>query len=216
MMYTKIFHLLLLLNLSALAIPPELQTELDKRSDEKFDILCDFDFENTTYEKLSPKWIPIKGKYEVLEGKLEGRELAEDKHVSTSGMDLDIGHSALVYFEVQLHQAKNVIVTLNGKGPGKGHICRVVLTPNFLRVQSDCKPKAVYETRKQKYSIDKYYKILLELNHDQLTARVLNAENSEPLSIKHDYINWPIDNIRWAVGKGPARIDNLTVVKLKK
>jgi hypothetical protein len=85
-MYTKIFYLLLLLNLSALAIPPELQNELDKRSDEKFDILCDFDFENTTYEKLSPKWIPIKGKYELVNGKLEGRELVEDKHVSTSGM----------------------------------------------------------------------------------------------------------------------------------
>jgi hypothetical protein len=213
-MYSKILYLLLLFNLSSFAIPPKLQTEFDKRAGDKFDILCDFDFENTTYEKLSPKWIPIKGKYEVLKGKLEGRELVEDKHVSTSGMDLDIGHSAVVYFEVQLHQANNVIVTLNGKG--KGHICRVILTPNFLKVQSDCKPKGVYEIRKQKHLIDKYYKVLLELNHDQLTARVLNAENSVPLSIKHDYINWPIDNIRWAVSKGPARIDNLCVLKLKK
>ena len=70
MMFTKTLYLILLVNLSALAISPEVQTELDKRSGEKFEILCDFDFENTTYEKLSPKWIPIKGKYEVLKGKI--------------------------------------------------------------------------------------------------------------------------------------------------
>ncbi|EDM27067.1 hypothetical protein LNTAR_07479 [Lentisphaera araneosa HTCC2155] len=90
-MNKKVLYLLLLFNLSALALSPELQQELDKRSAGKVAILCDFDFENTTYEQLSPKWVPIKGQYDILDGKLEGRELAEDKHVSTSGMDLDIG-----------------------------------------------------------------------------------------------------------------------------
>jgi len=208
---------LFVFSFSLVAVPPELQKELDKRKAQNLtsEILCDFDFENTSFEQLKPTWIPIKGEYKVVNGKLEGRELPDDKHVSTSGMDLKIGNKALVYFEVELHKAKNVIVTLNGKGKGRGHICRVVITQNFLRVQSDSKPKAVNETRKQKHKASQTYKILIELNHDTLSARVLNGKNSEPLTIKQEYINWPIDNIRWAVSKGPARIDQLCVAKLK-
>jgi len=203
-----------LFSLIAMAVPPELQEELNKRGLE-YEILCDFDFENTTYEDLKPRWVPIKGKYQVVDGKLEGQQIAEENHVSTSGMDLNIGKHALIYFEVQLHQAKNVIVTLNGKGKGKGHICRLVFNKTFLRVQSDSKPTPVYKTRQQKHSIKKNYKVLIELKDNKLTVRVLNGNNPAPFSIKNDYINWPIDNIRWAVAKGPAKIDQICVAKLK-
>ena len=55
---------------------------------------------------------------------------------------------------------------------------------------------------------------LIRLNKDTLSLQLLNVKDSKLITLKNDFINHPIDNIRWAVSKGPAKIDNITVVKL--
>jgi hypothetical protein len=197
--------------LPALAVPPELETVLKERK-EKTSVLSDLDFEGKTFEQLLPKWKIHKGKYEVVDGVLRGQEIEADKHVSTAGMDLAVGKRALIYYEVELHKAGNVIVTINGKG--RGHVCRAVITRGFLRVQSDNKGGAVKEERKHKIASDQKLKVLLELNNGTLSARLLNHGNGKALSLTNDFIDHPIDNVRWAVAKGPAKIDNVCVVRL--
>lgn len=193
---------------------PQFQKLLKQReaNGQKAKVLCDLDFEAVSFEKLQPKWIVYKGKYEVVDGVLLGKEVAADKHVSTAGMNLPIGHHALAYFEVELHKAANVIITLNGKG--RGHVCRAVITRSFIRVQSDNRPKAVNVTRRMKLKPNQKLKVLLELQNDTLSLRLLNASGSKPLVLKNDFINHPIDNIRWAVANGPAKIDEICVVRL--
>lgn len=194
------------------AMPKEFEAWLADSSfkQEQLKVLCDLDFEQTTFETLQPKWIVYKGEYEVTEGHLLGRELEEDHHVATSGMNLKIGHHGLAYFELELHKAKNVIVTLNGKG--RGHVCRAVISPSFIRVQSDNKDKPVNVTKKYKLKPDQKVKVVLELKGDQLSMTLLGSQPSEALTLKNGFIDHPIDNLRWAVAKGPAKIDNICVL----
>jgi hypothetical protein len=189
----------------------DLQTILIERP-KKTTVLCDFDFDGKTLEQLQPKWIVIKGKYAVADGVLLGKEIPADKHVSTAGMDLPVGKRALIYYDVELHKAGNVIVTINGKG--RGHICRAVLTRKFLRVQSDNKGGAVREDRKHTVESNQKLKVLLELHDGTLSARLLNIGDQKPITLTNDFIDHPIDNVRWAVAKGPTKIDNVCVVRL--
>jgi hypothetical protein len=196
------------------AMSPEFKDLLKQREarGQTATVLCDFDFEGRSFEKLQPKWIVYKGSYQVVDGLLQGEELSDDKHVATAGMDLPIGQHGMAYFEVELHKATNVIVTLNGKG--RGHVCRAVITRNFIRVQSDNKTGPVHETRKLKVKSDQTLKILIELHNDTLSLSLLDAGDSKPLVLKNDFIAHPIDNIRWAVAKGPAKLDHICVASL--
>ncbi len=196
------------------ALPAKLSHELEKLAKQgvQSEILCDFDFENISYEQLVPKWKTIKGDYRVAEGHLEGIELPEEKHVSTAGMELNIGKKAMIYYKVKLNKAKSVIVTLSGKG--RGHICRMTISNGLIRVQSDCKPKPFHKSIKKTNSKQSTYEILIKLDKGKMTASVMKGKRSEQLSIEHEYIDWPIDNIRWAVMGGPAEIDDICVVRL--
>ena len=125
------------------AISPEARKVLERYEDEghTMEVLCDFDFKSGSLEELEPKWTVLKGHYEVDDDVLLGTEKEEDHHVATAGLDLPLGHHAFAYFELELHEAGNVIVTINGKG--RGHVCRAVISPKFVAVQSDNKPKPV-------------------------------------------------------------------------
>lgn len=197
-----------------LAISPEAKKVLGQYREDGYttEVLCHFDFESGQLEALEPKWAVLKGQYEVESGVLHGLELPADSHVATAGMDLPLGHHAVAYFEVELHEAGNVIVTLNGKG--RGHVCRVVISPKLIAVQSDNKPKAVNVSRPMDLEKDETLKVVVELHNDTLSLTLLNAGDSEPLTLKDDFINHPIDNIRWAVAKGPAKIDEITVARV--
>jgi len=173
--------------------------------------LCDINFNQITFEELNPPWIVYKGEYKVLNNALTGFELASDHHVATSGMNLNLKHQGFIYFELKLQDASNIIVTLNGKG--RGHVCRAVLSKKFIRVQSDNKGKAVNITQPLKLKSDQLYKVLIKLDHDTLSLNILNAEQKETLTLQNNFIHHPIDNIRWAVAKGPAIIDNIFVTR---
>ncbi len=175
------------------------------------EILAELDFENESLSDVLPRWSVVQGHYEIVDGALHGRELAEDHHVATAGMDLALRHHALVSFELQLHEAANTIVTLNGKG--RGHVARIVLSPSFIRVQSDNKSGRVAVDRKVKLKRDKVVRVLIELHDDTLSV-TLPDEGDEPLSVTDEFIKYPIDNVCWAVAKGPAKIDKVVVARI--
>jgi hypothetical protein len=196
------------------AISPEAKKVLKQYEDDGLttEVLCDFDFKSGPLESLDPKWTVLKGHYEVDDGVLLGTELTEDHHVATAGLDLPLGHHAFAYFEVELHEAGNVIVTINGKG--RGHVCRAVISPKFIAVQSDNKPKAVAVKQALEIETDETLEVLVELHNDTLTLTLLNVRGSEPITIQNDFIHHPIDNIRWAVARGPVKIDEITVARV--
>mgnify|MGYP003634336151 CR=1 FL=1 len=196
------------------AISPEAKKVLKQYEDDGLttELLCDFDFKDGPLEALEPKLNVLKGHYEVDDGVLLGKELAEDHHAATAGLDLPLGHHAFAYFEVELHEAGNIIVTINGKG--RGHVCRAVISSKFIAVQSDNKPKAVAVKQALEIESDETLEVLVELHNDTLTLTLLNVRGSEPITIQNEFINHPIDNIRWAIAKGPARIDEITVARV--
>lgn len=196
------------------AISPEVKKVIERYEDEGLttEVLADFDFKEGPLEDLEPKWDIINGHYEVDGGVLLGTEKEEDHHVSTAGLDLPLGHHAFAYFELELHEAKNVIVTINGKG--RGHVCRALISPKFIAVQSDNKPKPVAVKQPLDIELDETLEVLIELHNDTLTLTLLNVRGAEPITVQNEFIQHPIDNIRWAVAKGPAKIDEIAVVRV--
>ena len=88
-------------------------------------------------QALAPEWKAQKGEWRIVEGRLEGTEVAADKHAAVVRRDVRF-RDGVVRYAVRLDGAKTAHLSINGAG---GHICRLILTPQSAELRKD-KPNA--------------------------------------------------------------------------
>ncbi len=82
--------------------------------------------------ELPAGWKTAKGKWIVADGALKGSEVAEDNHAAVIKRALPF-HNIVVQFSFKFEGAKRAALSMDGKG----HVCRVNLTPQGFALQRD-------------------------------------------------------------------------------
>lgn len=81
---------------------------------------------------LGAEWKPLKGAWDIADGVLRGKEKAEDKHAAVLKY-LRPYRNLAVQFSFKFDGAKQASLSMDGKG----HVCRVVLTPKGFTLRKD-------------------------------------------------------------------------------
>jgi hypothetical protein len=84
-------------------------------------------------QKPASPWKVGKGRWEIIDGRLRGSELKADMHGATLRRDVSF-KNAVIQYSFRLDGARQTSLSINGT---KGHLCRVVITPNGFTVQKD-------------------------------------------------------------------------------
>lgn len=143
----------------------ELTTHLTVR--EKLVFSEDFDA-----AELATEWKVAKGKWEVADGAMRGTELAKDEHPAVIKHEIPSSNLAL-QFSFRLDGAKRAMVSFDGKG----HVCRVLITPTGFMVRSDGtkdkKVKAVVLGKADmKFAPGEWHTMLVEILGSEMLAQV--------------------------------------------
>ncbi|MBI3209141.1 MAG: hypothetical protein HYZ37_09615 [Candidatus Solibacter usitatus] len=161
--------------------------------------------------KLDAAWKIAKGKWSVTGGRVQGVELADDKHNAVARRDLKF-HDAVIETSFRLEKgAKMLAISLNGAG---GHVCRVTIRPDAIIVQKDkmnakaTEPAAILAKKNMKFDTDQWYKLTMEVRGKSLTARI---NDGEPIGGEHAGVDLDKTNIGLPVGGDGAWFDYLRV-----
>jgi hypothetical protein len=82
--------------------------------------------------ELSKEWKIAKGKWEIADGALKGSELAADMHAAVIKHALP-SKNVVLQFSFKFDGAKNLACSFDGKG----HVCRVALSPAGFQLRRD-------------------------------------------------------------------------------
>ncbi len=121
---------------------------------------------------LGAEWKPLKGTWDVADGALRGKEKAEDKHAAVLKY-LRPYRNLAVQFSFKFDGAKQASLSMDGKG----HVCRVVLTPKGFTLRKDgSADKSVKAVDLGKGEIElkpgEWHTMLVEVVGDTLLAQV--------------------------------------------
>ncbi|HEY3899167.1 MAG TPA: family 16 glycoside hydrolase [Chthoniobacter sp.] len=81
----------------------------------------------------SKEWRVAKGKWEAVDGAVQGEELPADKHPGVMRRQLKF-QNAIFQYSFKLDGAKQTTLSINDE---KEHVCRVLIRPNGFTVQKD-------------------------------------------------------------------------------
>ena len=122
---------------------------------------------------LGPGWGGPKGLWEVANGSLKGSERPEDKHAAVRRHPLQY-HDAIFEFAFRFDGAKAVHLSLNNKD---GHVCRLVITPKGMLLQTD-KPAKLDVKPEKLATLDtaiapgEWHKVVVEVRGKHMTAQL--------------------------------------------
>jgi len=200
---TSLTVLLALLCISAIACAADLKPIMTTRGK----ALLTESFEAAT---LPESWESLKGTWTVAEGALQGAEKASDKHAAVIGTSLELPRTFQVRFDFKFDGAKTVHLSFNGKG----HICRVAITPSGFvlkgeKVKKDPADKSVdVGNVQQKFESGKWYTMLVEIDGPEFVAFV----NPKQIAFgSHEKITRPKNVVRFPLSGSTASIDNLKI-----
>jgi hypothetical protein len=123
---------------------------------------------------LSNDWKTAKGKWEAVDGAIRGEELSADKHGAVTRHALPV-RNAVIQYSFKLDGAKSTTLSIND---AKGHVCRVVVTPQALAARKDDHDHdgpdkaAVLQTRKIAIAGGRWHTLLVEMQGAEMLARL--------------------------------------------
>jgi hypothetical protein len=122
--------------------------------------------------ELPAGWKVAKGKWEIVDGALRGAELPDDKHAAVIKRALPF-RNLVVQFSFKFEGGKRIALSMDGKG----HVCRVTLTPQGFALQRDvAKDSGEKATILGKGTIDfkagEWHTMLVEVQGKELLAQV--------------------------------------------
>lgn len=167
-----------------------------------------------TGSALSPEWKVAKGQWRIAEGRLEGTEIASDKHAAVVRRDVRFGDGVIRY-SVRLDGAKTAHLSINGAG---GHICRLVLTPQSVELRKD-KPNAKSEekavrlaTAAATFAPGVWYEVEVSFEGRAMSAKISGGgAPATTLRGEHDGVAQEKTNIGFPVTGATASFDNVRV-----
>ncbi len=124
---------------------------------------------------LGDGWKAGKGKWENVDGALQGVEVKDDMHAASVRRNVAF-HDAVVQYSFKLDGVKTTTFSING---AKGHICRVIVRPNGFIVQKDDQDgpdgpdKAMaLDTCKVEIKPGEWHTLVIELSGKEMLARL--------------------------------------------
>lgn len=121
---------------------------------------------------LPKEWKAAKGKWEIAEGALKGVEVAADQHAAVVKRAIAF-RDIVLQFSFKLEGAKRATCSFDGKG----HVCRVILSPAGFALQKDgTKDGAEKPAQLGKGTIDlkpgAWHRMLIEIRGKEMLAQV--------------------------------------------
>jgi len=128
--------------------------------------------EDFSAKELPKDWKAGKGKWEVVDGALRGAELAADQHAAVIKHPLP-GRHFILGFRFKFDGAKRAAVSFDGKG----HVCRVLLTPQGFTLQKDgtkdgTEKPARLGTGTVDFKPGEWHSMLIEVQGKEMLAQV--------------------------------------------
>jgi len=147
--------------------------DLEPLMSRRGDLLLSEEFGGTT---LGPQWRVAKGAWKVAGGELSGTELEADHHAAVIRQDLAV-HDAIYQFSFRFDGGTRTNLSLNDL---KGHVCRVIITPEGFVMNKDADKKTGEKAEtigeaKMHFENGRWYTMLVEVVGGQMLARVDDA-----------------------------------------
>lgn len=165
------------------------------------------------FSSAKPGWTGAPGKWEIVDGAAKVTELPENKHAAVRRHAVAYRNAA-IEFSFKFDGARQIALSINNKN---GHVCRLVLTPTAMVLQTD-KPRAASDvkparlaTKPVRISAGEWHKVALEVQGPRMTA-VLDGK--ETITGESAAVDVPKTDIGFPVGGQSAWIDNVRVVEL--
>jgi Domain of Unknown Function (DUF1080) len=170
--------------------------------------------------KLSSDWKAGKGAWQIVDGVLQGMELAKDKHPATYRHALNF-QDVVIQFEFKLEGAKMITFSIND---AKGHVARVVIDAKGFQARKDDHDhegadKAVMFNRvNTPISVSSWHTMMLEIHGTEILARLVTDDTATlekmPVSFgQHEMIGVAKTNIGFTLTGSSASFRNLQVFK---
>jgi hypothetical protein len=158
----------------------------------------------------SKAWSVAKGKWEASEGALKGAEIPADKHPGVVRHQLAF-KDAVIQYDIKLDGGKVSTLSVNG---GKGHICRVLVTPAGFSAQKDDSDhdgpdQAVrFGTRNSPLKAGEWHTITAEMVGDTMVATL---DGANPIAGSHEAIKQDKTNFGFTISGETVSVRNVRV-----
>ena len=159
--------------------------------------------------------VPVKGQWKVVDGVLTGKELAADQHAAVLNYQKR-NRNSVVRFSFQVdNKTSGFNFSLNH---ARGHLFRVVVTPQVLSVRLDkdkkdpkSKPLALGNA-KASFKKGQWYTMQVEMVGDKV---VVQTDNGATVKAAHEKLDTDKPNYRFVMRAESLSIDDLTIWDLK-
>src|SRR4051812_7938431 len=131
-------------------------------------------FRDSLGQSLGNGWVTAKGDWKVVDGAIQGTERPADMHAAAARHPLKF-HNAVIQYSFKLDGAKATHLSLND---AKGHVCRVMITPQEISLRKDDHDKtgpdkaALLQTRKVAIEPGRWHTLLVKLQGPEMLARI--------------------------------------------
>lgn len=125
-------------------------------------------------QPLAKTWRVPKGRWEIVEGALQGTEIPADMHGAVIRANLKL-HNAVIQYSFKLDGAKTTTFSLND---AKGHNSRVLVRPGGFIARKDDHDKAgpdqaaVLQAVQTPISTGQWHTLTIEINGPEFLARL--------------------------------------------
>jgi hypothetical protein len=161
--------------------------------------------------ELGPEWAAAKGKWEVVDGVLQGSELEADAHAAVLSLAVP-NRDAVVQFDVKLGTAQGFNLSFNH---AKGHLWRVYVSEEGLKLQKDKDKKdaasktEVLATAEVALDAEKTYTVVAEFAGPAVIVRL--ADGSAEVGGSHPVLDTDKTGVRFVMRGEGLEIDNVKV-----
>jgi hypothetical protein len=167
---------------------------------------------------LKSDWKAAKGAWQIVDGVLQGTELAKDKHAAVYRHELNF-QDAVIQFEFKLEGAKMITFSIND---AKGHVARVIIDAKGFQARKDDHdhkgPDKGMSFNRVSTSItaSTWHTMILEIRGTEMLARLVTDEaiplEKMPVSFgQHEMIGVAKTNIGFTLVGASASFRNLQV-----
>lgn len=162
---------------------------------------------------LPKMWAAAKGDWQVRDGTIVGKEKASDKHAAVLGFNHP-NRNSIIRFSFQLNGAKTLHLSMNH---AKGHLFRVVVTPETVSLTKDVdkkdpKSKAVpLGKATAKFAAGQWYTMLVEIAGPKVAVQ---TDNGVKLVGSHPGLDMDKTGYRFVTSGESVLISDLKVWEL--
>ncbi len=169
---------------------------------------------------ISSAWKAGKGKWEIVDGAVQGTEIPADKHAATFRQNLQF-QDGIIAVQFKLNGAKQISLSLND---ATGHLARVVIAPTGFQARKDDHDhkgadKAVpFNMVKTNLEVGRWYGMVLEFSGQEMLARLVGDGNESVQQMKvslgsHEALVATKANLGFTVTGGSASFRYLRLYK---